>query len=115
MTAPVDQRRAPVRAAYALGSAGLDVTLTGVNTGGTAAPYGVGQHPYLTVGTDPVDAALLTAPARHWLRTDEQGLPVGRESVDGTAYDFRTGTGLIRLEPGERHVLRWGMSPWGTP
>ncbi|MER5461067.1 gluconokinase, GntK/IdnK-type [Streptomyces sp. NPDC002668] len=78
-----------VVAEYRLGPEGLDVAVTATNVGDTAAPYGVGQHPYLTVGTDLVDTALLTVPARYRLRTDERGLPVGREPVEGTAYDFR--------------------------
>ena len=78
-----------VRAEYALGDDGLDVTVTARNQGEQVAPYGVGQHPYLTVGTTTVDEAVLTVPARNWLRTDASGLPVAIEPVDGTPYDFR--------------------------
>ncbi|MEU9859410.1 gluconokinase, GntK/IdnK-type [Streptomyces sp. NPDC047971] len=184
-----------VSAEYRLGPEGLETSVLATNTGTGPAPYGVGQHPYLTVGTDLVDTALLTVPARYRLRTDDRGLPVGREPVDGTAYDFRTarpigdlrldtaytgldraadgravvrladpsglrgvdlwlgdgtryvqlytgdtlaeperrrrgvaveamscppdafrsGTDLAVLEPGATHVLRWGLSPWGSP
>ncbi|MBT2389198.1 AAA family ATPase [Streptomyces sp. ISL-1] len=79
-----------VFAEYRLGPQGLDVAVTATNVGDTAAPFGVGQHPYLTVGTGLVDPALLTVPARYRLRTDEQGLPTGQEPVEGGAYDFRT-------------------------
>ncbi|KUJ65575.1 hypothetical protein ACZ90_46560 [Streptomyces albus subsp. albus] len=79
-----------VRADYALGDAGLEVTVTTWNGSGNIAPYGVGQHPYLTIGTATVDEALLTVPAETWLRTDESGLPVAEEPVSGTPYDFRT-------------------------
>ncbi|MER7661056.1 MULTISPECIES: aldose 1-epimerase family protein [unclassified Streptomyces] len=185
--------RLDVVAEYRLGPGGLDTTVSATNTGSVPAPYGVGQHPYLTVGTDRVDDVLLTVPARYRLRSDENGLPVGRESVDGTEYDFRTarpiggaqldtaftglerdpagravvrlahptgrhgvdlwlgdgtryvqvytgdtldeshrrrgiaveamscpadafrsGTDLTVLEPGDGHVLRWGLSPWGA-
>ncbi|MGR6999213.1 aldose epimerase family protein [Yinghuangia aomiensis] len=58
--------------------------------GDTAAPYGIGQHPYLTVGTAAIDEALLTVPAETRLRTDAAGLPTGEEPVAGTPYDFRT-------------------------
>ncbi|WP_327281358.1 MULTISPECIES: gluconokinase, GntK/IdnK-type [unclassified Streptomyces] len=81
--------RLEVTAEYRLGPDGLETTVTATNTGDTAAPYGVGQHPYLTVGTDVVDTALVTVPARSRLRTDEHGLPAGEEPVEGTAYDFR--------------------------
>jgi aldose 1-epimerase len=41
------------------------------------------------VGTATIDSAVLRAPARTVLRSDERGLPVGADSVDGTEYDFR--------------------------
>ncbi|GAA2310762.1 hypothetical protein Scani_32600 [Streptomyces caniferus] len=106
-----------VVAEYRLGQEGLQVAVTTTNVGETAAPYGVGQHPYLTAGTDLVDAALLTVPARYRLCTDEHGLPTGEEPVEGTAYDFRTArpigeqlldtafTGLDR-DPTGRSVVR---------
>ncbi|AXI76580.1 aldose 1-epimerase family protein [Peterkaempfera bronchialis] len=89
-----------LRAQYALGPTGLSVTVTARNLSGTAAPYGVGQHPYLTVDTQPVDAALLTVPARRRLRTDERGIPLGSEEVQGTPYDFRgpRPIGSLRLD-----------------
>ncbi|QES49524.1 hypothetical protein DEJ50_18650 [Streptomyces venezuelae] len=183
-----------VAAEYRLGPGGLEVAVSAANTGGVPAPYGVGQHPYLTVGTDLVDTALLTVPARYRLRSDDRGMPAGQEPVEGTPYDFRTarpigdlaldtaftgldrdpddgravvrlahpsglrgvdlwlgegtryvqvytgdtlaepgrrrrgvaveamscpadafrsGTDLTVLEPGARHVLRWGLTPWG--
>ncbi|MFJ9641538.1 aldose 1-epimerase family protein [Streptomyces sp. NPDC004244] len=79
-----------VRAEYALGDAGLEVEVTAWNRGREVAPYGVGQHPYLTVGTATVDEVLLTVPAGTRLRTDGAGLPVAEEPVSGTPYDFRT-------------------------
>ncbi|MFF4010912.1 aldose 1-epimerase family protein [Streptomyces sp. NPDC001717] len=186
--------RLQVTAEYRLGPDGLETTVTATNPGDTAAPYGVGQHPYLTVGTDLVDDALLTVPALLRLDADEHGVPVGEEPVEGSAYDFRTarpiggqhldtaftgldrdsagdcavrlahpsgdrgvdvrllqgveyvqvytgdtlsepgrrrrgvavepmscpadafrsGTALAVLRPGESHVLRWGLSPWGS-
>ena len=78
-------------AGYLLEDAGLVVTLSATNAGDTALPYGVGQHPYVTAGTELVDEAVLTVPAAAWVRTDERGLPVSTEPVDGTKWDFRTG------------------------
>lgn len=186
--------RLEVAASYRLGPEGLETTVTTTNAGTTAAPYGIGQHPYLTVGTGLVDTALLTVPAHCHLRTDAHGLPAGPEPVEGTALDFRTarpiggarldtaytglaldraghgvvrlahpsgrhgidvrlvegiryvqvytgdtlaepgrrrrgvavepmscpadafrtGTALTVLEPGARHVFRWGLTPWGA-
>ncbi|MFJ9080422.1 aldose 1-epimerase family protein [Streptomyces sp. NPDC102278] len=84
-----------VRVEYALGSQGLAVTVTARNLGGHAAPYGVGQHPYLTVGTERVDEAVVTLPARAWLPPADQrtpaaqGAPVTPQPVEGTPFDFR--------------------------
>ena len=56
----------------------------------SAAPYGTGSHPYLTVGTPSVDGCELTLPAGSWLPMDDRGIPSGPpEPVDGTPYDFR--------------------------
>ena len=80
-----------VAAEYALGDDGLTVGLTAHNAGPDVAPYGAGQHPYLTVGTDLVDAAVLTVPAGAWLPTDERGSPLPAERTAGSEYDFRAG------------------------
>jgi aldose 1-epimerase len=74
---------------YALSESGLRVKTTATNVGPDACPFGSGQHPYLTLGTLTVDSLILCAPARTVLQEDERGIPVGREPVDGTAYDFR--------------------------
>ncbi len=75
--------------AYTLGPSGLTVETTARNSGDTAAPYGFGAHPYLTLG-EPVDGAVLELPASRWLPVDERKIPVGRRDVEGTEYDFRT-------------------------
>lgn len=89
-----------VFAEYRLGPAGLEVLVSATNAGTVSAPYGVGQHPYLTVGPDLVDTVVLTVPAQYRLRTDERGLPTGQEPVEGTAYDFRAARpiGDLRLD-----------------
>lgn len=78
---------------YELGADGLSVEVAARNVGGTAAPYGIGAHPYLTLGRGPgsVDDAVLELPADTWLPVDERMIPVGRESVDGDGgeRDFR--------------------------
>jgi aldose 1-epimerase len=79
-----------LRAAYELGDSGLSVTTTTANIGTTRCPYGVGAHPYLTLGTDLIDPLVLKAPGSRWMPTDEHQIPTGTESVDGTQYDFRT-------------------------
>jgi aldose 1-epimerase len=75
--------------AYSLSGSGLKVTTTATNIGSEAAPYGSGQHPYLTLGTAVVDPLVLCAPGGTVLIADERGIPCARESVDGTEFDFR--------------------------
>jgi len=77
-----------LRATYRLGADGLAVRLVALNDGAGPAPYGVGHHPYVTIGA-PVDEGVLTVPAAERLITDGRGNPVGSEPVQGTAYDFR--------------------------
>jgi aldose 1-epimerase len=104
-------------ATYALGAHGLSVELLAHNAGGNAAPYGFGWHPYLTLGNEAADGALLHVPASEWIRVDERMNPVGKpEPVDGTDYDFREArrvgpvqldtafTGLRREADGLLHV-----------
>ena len=75
---------------YELSEVGLTVTTTAVNAGERTLPYGVGFHPYLTVGTDRVDDARLTLPARGRLVADDRGIPTDEVApVAGTEYDFR--------------------------
>ena len=76
---------------YALADAGLTVTTTARNLGIEPCPYGSGQHPYLTLGTPSVDSLRLQVPGRVVVFSDERGLPVRSEPVEGTEYDFGAG------------------------
>lgn len=76
---------------YALADAGLEVTTTARNVGAQPCPYGSGQHPYLTLGTPTIDPLRLQVPGRVVAFSDERGLPVRSEPVDGGDYDFRAG------------------------
>ena len=102
---------------YVLAEAGLAVTTTARNLGLEPCPYGLGQHPYLTLGTPTVDTLLLELAADTVLLFDERGRPAGSESVAGTEFDFRAGRtiggavldnaygGLERAPDGRAHVL----------
>jgi aldose 1-epimerase len=69
--------------------AGLHVTISATNRGTQPAPYGFGQHPYLTAGASALDGWELTLPARRWLPLDQRGIPSGPvEDIDGTVCDF---------------------------
>ena len=74
---------------YRLSEEGLQVTTKATNVGRVACPFGSGNHPYLTLGTETVDSLVLRAPGRTVLKSDERGLPVGSAEVEGTDFDFR--------------------------
>lgn len=85
---------------YQLGPQGLTVTTTATNVGDRAAPYGCGQHPYLSPGAGLIDDCTLQLEAATRIVTDpERELPVGTEPVAGTPYDFRVASKL-----GDRQV-----------
>lgn len=86
---------------YRLGAEGLTVTVDAVNTGTGTAPFGLGFHPYLTLGAPLRDLAVqgeahLSVPARAHQPVDEHLLPVGEPvPVNGRAFDLRPpGRGL---------------------
>ena len=75
---------------YTLTSRGLEVETVARNIGSTPLPYGAGHHPYFTVGTESVNAAVLHLPARSYFCANERSIPIGpATSVEGTPYDFR--------------------------
>jgi aldose 1-epimerase len=75
---------------YTLSGTGLVVAVAATNLGSEPLPYGLGQHPYFTVRTDLVDAAVLRVPATSVLEADARGLPTGRSlAVAGTERDYR--------------------------
>ena len=102
---------------YDVSAAGLTITFTATNLSRSQAPYALGAHPYLTTGTGPVDAWELTLPCDTQLLVDDRMIPTGRESVKGTALDFREGrtigstaldtafTGLTRDSAGNAAVV----------
>ncbi len=74
---------------YRLENEGLVATATATNRSEATAPFGIGFHPYLTVGTPTVNEAVVAIPAACRLLSDERGLPVGDEAVEGTPFDLR--------------------------
>jgi aldose 1-epimerase len=118
---------------YRLAAGGLTVTTHATNGSDVPAPFGIGFHPYLTVGV-PADEVALTVPATRRLLTDERALPVGDEDVDGTAFAFGSarvigatqldtcfsgvrrdddGRWRARVEGGDRAVVLWGDERFG--
>jgi aldose 1-epimerase len=79
-----------IRIDYLLNEEGLTVRTTASNIGDTPAPYGCGQHQYLSPGTGEIDACTLTFDASTRIVTDtDRQLPTGVEPVHGTPFDFR--------------------------
>jgi len=85
---------------YRLGRGGLTVSTDAQNIGDGDLPFGLGFHPYLTVGTTTVDQTRLRIPANRRLTTDERGLPTGSVGVAATEFDFTSGRliGTTRLD-----------------
>jgi aldose 1-epimerase len=84
---------------YRLAGDGLEVVARAANASLEAAPFGIGFHPYLTMGI-PVDDVRLTIPASRRVTTDDRALPVGEEDVAHTEFDFTVGrrVGATRLD-----------------
>jgi len=74
---------------YSLSGGGLQVRTMATNLGKVPCPYGSGAHPYLTLGTATINGLILHVPGQTVLWSDERGLPIRREAVEGTEYDFR--------------------------
>jgi aldose 1-epimerase len=85
---------------YRLGREGLEVTAGVTNADDVPAPFGLGFHPYLTLGSPTVDVMRLRLPGRRCLVTDQRGLPTGEAVVAGSDLDFTFGRriGPTRLD-----------------
>ena len=92
---------------YRLDGTGLTVSVRAQNAADVAAPFGIGFHPYLTVGMA-IDEAILHIPARRWLVTDERELPIEDRPVVGSNRDFTETRpiGPLRLDTGYTDLVR---------
>jgi aldose 1-epimerase len=72
---------------YQLGEAGLTVTHRAVNHSEQPAPFQTGAHPYLFIEGQVTADLEIKVPATHWWQVDDRLLPLGVESVSGTAVD----------------------------
>jgi aldose 1-epimerase len=114
-----------LHAEYRLSPTGLTLRTTATNVGTQAAPYGVGHHPYLTVGSV-IDQARLKMPALMRLEANDRMIPTGRLlPTKGTAFDFlelrpigslRMDTGFTALVPDSDGLIRVHLqAPAGEP
>lgn len=88
-----------LQVSYALGSDGLQGTITATNTGTEALPYGACPHPYLVAGNSPMNEWTLTLPAGSFLETSpDRLLPLREVAVEGGTFDFRAGKSLRGIQ-----------------
>lgn len=108
---------------YRLTDGGLHVTHRLANVGDTAAPFGIGAHPYLRVGDHAIRDLTITLRADSYLPIDGRKIPTGRSGVQGTAVDLRSGalladvdldTAYTDLEPAGDLYLATLAAPDGT-
>jgi aldose 1-epimerase len=66
---PGNQWHLELQIAHALRPDGLTVTCRSVEAGSDAAPFGVGFHPNLTLGSRSIDELELTVPATRYIST----------------------------------------------
>ncbi len=99
--------RLGLRVRYELTPAGLEVTATASNESDAPAPFGIGFHPYLTLG-GAIDDLLLLVPARRTLLGDDRALPAGDEPVAGTDHDFTAARllGALQLDTAFTDLMR---------
>lgn len=76
---------------YALTDFGLRVTHRVANVGAATAPFGIGAHPYLRVGSVPATELTVTVSGATHAPVDDLMIPVSRESVQGKHIDLRGG------------------------
>ncbi len=105
-----------LRIDYALGDAGLAVTLTATNAGEGPLPFGAGFHPYLTAGSATVDDCRLTLPAAAPPERDfRAAAPIGDRVIDdcytGLARDAE-GVARVDLEGPAGTVTLWLDAFW---
>lgn len=88
---------------YTLAEDEITLEVQATNTGGTAAPYAAGWHPYFQLGngTVDIDDLELRIPARTLIRTDDALIPAERPGCrldldDLPEMDFRDGSPVGR-------------------
>ncbi|HKE64437.1 MAG TPA: aldose 1-epimerase family protein [Micromonosporaceae bacterium] len=79
-----------LRTRWSVGPDGLRADHEATNHGSSAAPFGLGVHPYVYLPGATVDDLELTLPAHSRLLVDGRLLPIGAAKVAGDAYDFTT-------------------------
>jgi aldose 1-epimerase len=74
---------------WSVGPGGLRAEHSAVNVGGSAAPFGLGAHPYLDIAGTPISDLRLQVPAATYLPSDDRELPLPAQPVQGSDRDLR--------------------------
>jgi aldose 1-epimerase len=79
---------------------GLSVSARAANTGSRRLPFGMGFHPYVATGSEPMSKISVRLAAEERIVTDDRSIPIGRQRVAGTPYDLANGRKLgdLRLD-----------------
>lgn len=95
-----------VQATYQLDEQGLHISISATNNGESKAPWALAIHPWLSNGLhgvgDEIDGhnaqCSLVVPSAKHVTVNENLIPTGTESVEGTKYDLRKPT-LLTEQP----------------
>jgi len=93
---------------YGLDASGLTVSMRAANAGRQRAPFGVGFHPYLTVGAASIDGLELIVPASAYLDPDASSEQPAMAPVAMTPRDFTQPrhVGTIQLDTAFGQLVR---------
>jgi aldose 1-epimerase len=79
---------------------GLSLSFSATNHGPRRAPFGAGWHPYLSTRGATLERTTVQLPARERLLLDDDGVPIGAQSVAKSPFDLRRGRrlGALRMD-----------------
>jgi aldose 1-epimerase len=81
-----------IRISYHLDGSVLTCEFAATNDGDKVAPFVIGFHPYFSIGK--AKDAKLTLPAQSFYTQNKNKIPIERQNVSETGYDFRAGKTL---------------------
>ena len=77
-----------IEISYEINDLGLSCEFSATNASESTAPFVIGFHPYFTIGNP--EGATLKIPAQSYYPQDANKIPLAKESVGGTNFDFRS-------------------------
>ena len=107
---PVDGGPIDFRVARPIGSAQIDACFTGLDDGARVSLASVDGSRRVAVRLSPEFGYVMVFTG-DTLPEGQRRRGVAIEPMTCAPDAFRSGAGLVRLEPGERHVASWGIEP----